>query len=352
MPLPPTPFPPKTDRNLRLAGPFVLFLMGITFFKLDMYLELERSRLPRQFAIALSCGYIGWEVTRLTGLSIQRRWAGLNRFRQRVIAMALSLVVLAHLLLALRIVAHCLFNGRAWVLPTLTSYSDTTGLLIFYTTVILVIYETAYLVSEWKKTALEKERLLQSEWQARYDLLKAQINPHFLFNCLNTLSSLIGEDPQRAEKFADEMSRMYRYLLQSNDQEQVTLGEELRFIRSYAHLLGVRYGEGLGMQVDVSEEYHDRLLPAMTLQLLVENAVKHNAIHRESPLHIRICVNEDAVLMVENNLQRKQVTVPSTGIGLRNIREKFRLMNAGEIVLKDDDGYFRVMVPLLKSVES
>lgn len=348
MPMPTSPFSSRTDRLLRLAGPFVLFLTGIMFFKLNMYLQMEKSRLPRQIVIALSCGYIGWELTRLTALYIQRRWPGLNRFKRRVFTMAIALVVLAHLLVGLRILAQIVFNGRLWGFPTLTSYSDTTGLLLFYTTVILVIYETAYLVSEWKKTSLEKERLLQSEWQARYDLLKAQINPHFLFNSLNTLSSLIGEDPQRAEQFADQMSRMYRYLLQNNDQERVTLGEELLFIHSYAHLLGVRYGEGLNMQVDVPEKYHDRLLPAMTLQLLVENAVKHNTIHRETPLHIRICVNEDAVLMVENNLQRKQLTVPSTGIGLRNIREKFRLMNAEEIVVRNEDGYFSVMVPLWK----
>lgn len=343
-----SPFSVATDTRLRVIGPFVLFLTGFSFFRLKMYMDLPGHLLMKQVSIALSAGYIGWELTRLSALWIQKRLPGLQRISGRVIYLLIALALLAHFGYALRLVAHNILDPRPWTMPTLLDYSGTTGVVLFYTTVILCIYEGAYLLQQWKQTASEKEKLIRSEWQAKYDLLKAQINPHFLFNSLNSLSALIAEDPEKAELFTDEMSRVYRYLLKSSEGELVTMAGELQFIKSYAHLLKVRHGDGFQLEVNVDTSYNDYLLPALTLQLLVENTVKHNRVEKSDPLQVVIRTTANHEIVVENNIRKKKIAVPSSGMGLSNINAKYKLLNYSGLSIKDENGVFSVSVPLIK----
>lgn len=346
-----SPFPRSADMRLRIAGPFVLFLTGIMFFRLKMYLDLSKQLLINQVLIALSIGYIGWELTRATALLIQRQLPGLQRMRHRLFVLIIALIVLSHFGYSLRVATHIIIDKKTWDWPSLLDYSDTMGVVIFYTTVILTIYEGGYLWMQWKQSAAEKERLIRSQWQAKYDLLKTQINPHFLFNSLNSLSSLIIENPQQAEKFADEMSNVYRYLLRNNDADLVTLAAELKFIRSYCNLLTTRYGEGFRLCIDVPSEAANYLLPSLTLQLLVENAVKHNIVSREQPLHVIIRVSGEDTLHIINNMQKKTITVSSNGIGLSNINNKFKLLNQKGISIEKTNDTFCVIVPLIPREE-
>lgn len=340
-----SPFPVSIDRRLRIFGPIVLFTTGMLFFKLKLYLELKQALLYKQVIVALFCGYIGWQITRYIVLYIQYRLPGLSRTSYRVAWMAVTLVLLSPFLVFLRVGIHMALGKAHW--PTLIDYSDTMGVLLFYTTIILGIYETAYLVQQWKQTAIEKEVLLQSEWQAKYDLLKAQINPHFLFNSLNSLSVLITEDPKKAEEFANQLSRMYRYVLKTSETGHSTLEEELKFIRTYANLLNVRYGDGLNLFIDVDDADLEYQLPSLTLQLLVENAVKHNSILKDAPLLVTIKTNGKRQVVVENNIQKKRTFVPSTGMGIKNINEKYRLLNSEGLTIDDDGSRFKVSVPLI-----
>lgn len=177
--------------------------------------------------------------------------------------------------------------------------------------------------------------------------LQSQINPHFLFNGLNTLSSLIDEDPHQAGEFVDELSKVYRYLLRSNEHELTTLSIELRFISSYFHLLKTRFGCSVSLDIDVDKTYQEALLPPLTLQLLVENAVKHNVVIAQKPLKIRIRTTPDNVLIVENSLQRKTLRVESNGVGLSNIAVKYQLLNQQQPVIQEHEGWFQVKLPLL-----
>lgn len=331
-----------------MVGPIVLFLTGLMFFRLKMYLDLKPHLLLNQVIIALSAGYLCWELTRYTAMVIQARLPGLKFLKRRVLWLVFSLIILSNFGYVIRRVTHNIFDNDPWIWPTLLDYSGTMGVVIFYATVTLGLYEGAYLWQQWKQTFAEKEKLIQSEWQAKYDLLKAQINPHFLFNSLNSLSSLISENPQQAERFTDEMSRVYRYLLRSSDQELVSLGDELEFIRSYGHLLKTRHGEGFRLYIDVDSSMQQLLLPSLTLQLLVENAVKHNIVVKEKPLSVRISSNGDKHLLVQNNIQKKSITVPSNGVGLANINAKFRLLNNEEILVKATRDEFTVNIPLIR----
>jgi LytS/YehU family sensor histidine kinase len=214
---------------------------------------------------------------------------------------------------------------------------------------VAAIYEGIYLYRQWYRTYYEAEKLKKENLQSQLDSLKAQLSPHFLFNSLSTLSSLVGEDPKRAEWFFEEIASVYRYLLQNNEQPLTTLENELRFIQAYFHLLQTRFGKGIELELKIEESYYSYLVPPLTLQLLVENAVKHNAITTHKPLIIRIFTDEVNNLYVLNTVRKKNILVPSDGTGLNNIREKFRLLKQPDLIVKQTDECFQVMLPLIKS---
>lgn len=241
-------------------------------------------------------------------------------------------------------------------------------------------YESIYSLTKWRENMLEKEQLKKVNLQSQYESLKNQVNPHFLFNTLNSLSSLIADEPERAEEFVNEMAKVYRYLLQTNrgsetnpnsqsavsrsdvsvssDGELTTLNTELSFIHSYFHLLKTRYGQGIQLDVAINEGDITRLLPPLSLQMLIENAVKHNVIHAGKPLTIEIKSTSNGHLLVRNNLQRKPTRrVLSNQIGLSNIQARYRLLAQRyttplEIRINESDGYFTVILPLLNTTRS
>ncbi|GAB4022705.1 sensor histidine kinase [Spirosoma koreense] len=194
---------------------------------------------------------------------------------------------------------------------------------------------------------LAMQRLEQEKNEVHIRALQAQVNPHFLFNSLNSLSALIDDDAQRAGVFLDELSSVYRYLLRANDQSLTTLADELAFIRSYSHLLQTRHGEALQVICQVTPSLMNRKLPPLTLQLLVENAVKHNVILASRPLTIAITTNEDEQLQVRNNVQRKSVRVASNGVGLANIWSKYQILSQPPPTLYEDNEQFIITLPLI-----
>lgn len=207
--------------------------------------------------------------------------------------------------------------------------------------------EGAAFYERWREVVDEAEQLKKENLQSQLEGLKGQVNPHFLFNSLNSLSSLISDDPAKAEKFLDEMSKVYRYLLRTNEDGLTTLQAEMDFIYSYFHLLKTRYGDGLNMTTNIDERFLIYQLPPLTLQMLVENAVKHNMILKDSPLQIMILTTNSGKLIVSNNLQRKDRMVASNKVGLTNIVKKYRLMKKEEIMVRDDGKDFAVIVPLI-----
>ena len=214
---------------------------------------------------------------------------------------------------------------------------------------VIVLYEGIRAFERWERQLRETEELKKVNLQSQFESLKSQINPHFLFNSLNTLSSLIEENPQQAEEFVEEMASVYRYLLRSNEDQLATLANELQFAQSYFHLLRTRYGANIHLKQVVDDRYHDYRLPPLTLQLLLENAVKHNVILPEQPLYIHIETGADARLRVRNNLQRKNTRVASNQVGLATIAAQFRLLGGGDMRVDDDDQFFIVTLPLLRA---
>lgn len=229
---------------------------------------------------------------------------------------------------------------------------------IFY----LLIYELVFYrqdsslyQEQLAQSEREKEQLRVANLQSQLDVLKQQVNPHFLFNSLNTLSSLISEDPKQAELFVDKLSGVYRYVLRANrgegpEQNLTTVEAELGFIDAYFHLLQTRYGTGINLTVAVDVDPRSCHLPPLTLQLLVENAVKHNIVSPKRPLHISITVDEQGRLVIQNTLQRK-VTRPgdglSNGVGLTNIVAKYQMLRLPQPSIEESPEQFTVRLPLL-----
>lgn len=218
---------------------------------------------------------------------------------------------------------------------------------LFLTVIATSLWQVEYIFNKWKTSLSEKELIEQQRLLHEYELLKKQINPHFLFNNLNILSSLIAEDPENAEYFLDELSQVYRYVLKNNEEELIDLQHELKFIHSYYALLNIRHGDAVQLTLSVNNHFLHYRLPALSLQLLVENAVKHNISTKKSPLHIEISTDENGWLTVCNNLQRKAGNIISNKIGLLNITENYRLLLNREPVIIDDGEHFKVMLPLL-----
>ncbi len=224
------------------------------------------------------------------------------------------------------------------------------------------LYETFHSLSQWQKQQLDRESLRRENLNGQLQGLKSQVNPHFLFNSFNSLSSLIADEPEKAEQFVDEMARVYRYLLQANgpaaaaggapgeSDDLTTLALELRFIESYYHLLKTRHGPALHLTINVAAQYRQHRLPPLTLQLLVENAVKHNVILPGRPLHIDIATTPQGRLRVRNNLQKKAARAggfESTRIGLANIQSRYQLLAQPAPLIEADASYFTVTLPLL-----
>lgn len=214
-----------------------------------------------------------------------------------------------------------------------------------------LVHERDLRQRERLEAELAVRRLEQEKTDVQLRALQAQVNPHFLFNSLNSLSSLIDENPQQASEFVDELSLVYRYLLRANDQSLTTLASELEFIRSYFRLLKTRYGSGLDLKVQVDARYGLQLLPPLTLQLLVENAVKHNVVQAKRPLNVEIRTNEAGQLIVRNNLQRKNTPVISNGVGLSSILTQYERLAQPGPVIADGNGEFSVTLSLILSVE-
>ena len=191
----------------------------------------------------------------------------------------------------------------------------------------------------------EKELLKQQSLQNELNALKNQINPHFLFNALNSLNSLVREN-EEATTFVNELAYMYRYILQSGQQDLVSLKDELKFLNSYIHLIKVRYRDRVSFDIAIPESQLTKAIPSLTLQLLAENAIKHNEISEAHPLEVKLYFKDD-LLVIENKIRPRTTLVQSTGHGLENINKRYMLLLNAPITITQENEIFIVKLPLI-----
>ncbi|MBH8556469.1 sensor histidine kinase [Hymenobacter negativus] len=219
------------------------------------------------------------------------------------------------------------------------------------TVAVLTLYETMYFFEQWKTSLDRAEALGRAQNQAQLEALQNQLDPHFLFNNLNTLSALIEPDNAPAQDFVEQLADVYRYVLLAQGRATVPLAEELAFVETYLALHKARFRDNLRVEMNIAPAVQSRHVAPLSVQLLVENALKHNVASREHPLHLRLVVAVDApdVLVVENTLRlRTAGFAPGTGTGLANVRRRYTLLGAAQTVEAGaTDGKFVVKLPLL-----
>jgi len=214
-------------------------------------------------------------------------------------------------------------------------------------TLIITMFMTgrAFLVN-WRQAAVDAEAAKRESIKAQYESLKNQVNPHFLFNSLNALTNLVYQDQDKAVKFIKELSDVYRYVLDTREKEVVPLDGELKFLKAYLYLQQIRFGEKLKIDLNLTDG--NSMVAPLALQMLVENAIKHNEISEEHPLTIRI-FQRGKYIVVENTLQRKSVlSQDSSGLGLENIRKRYEFLSNDKVDVKEDNGKFSVALPIIE----
>jgi len=287
-----------------------------------------------------------WRVQVLIGNYIKHRFPALKQTTKRVLINTILIVPFMALCVSL-----IYFSYKTFGILGYTGNSEDLKLCLLMGFCINLVFETLYesdfVMEKYKETVREKQQLEQQSVYTEFDSLKNQVNPHFLFNCFNTLSSLITEDKKKAEKFLDELSKVYRYLLRNNEAGLSTVENEIKFIQSYYQLLQTRHGEAVQINIEIDKRYEPYLLPSLTLQLLVENVVKHNVLSKNKPLVIDIFSAAGNKLVVNNNLQRRSLKVPSGKVGLENIRAKYKLLKQKGMQVIEDGKNFTVVLPLI-----
>ncbi len=277
---------------------------------------------------------------------VERRFPSLRQTRQRVIRKALvTLFIMTPSVYFIFLVYH-VFDIMDYEFQLKHLWQGALvglGVNVIFET----LHEADYIFKKYKESRSENETLQQLSVHQEFDALKSQVNPHFLFNCFNTLSSLISIDKQKAVQFLDELSKVYRYLLRNNEESLSTLQNELIFIDSYFSLLQTRHGDSIRLSKKIDKQYFSYLIPSLTLQLVVENAVKHNSISKNNPLTIDIFTAGENKLVVNNNLQRRATAAPTNGVGLENIKTKYKLLGQDGFQVMEGGKNFTVVLPLI-----
>ena len=204
-----------------------------------------------------------------------------------------------------------------------------------------------YLNRKSRRMLVENQMLRTANLVNQYESLKSQLNPHMLFNSLNTLRSLVRENQDKAQDYIQELSRVLRYTLQSNESQCVSLREEMEFVSAYIFLLKMRFENNLQFDIQISNAYEEYLLPPMAVQVLIENAVKHNEISNRKPLTIHITTDDNGNLSISNDIQPKWTATSGTGIGLANLAKRYRLLFKRDIQITEDRE-FTVCIPLIE----
>lgn len=230
------------------------------------------------------------------------------------------------------------------------SFEEDMRLSIFFTLMITFfitsIYEGYFFFMNWKESRILSEKLAKENIQSQYETLKSQINPHFLFNNLNTLSALIEENPKLAVDYVQKTADYYRSILNLKDKEVITLGEELDLINTFFNLQHNRYGDNLKLIVDIDSSFYSTYVAPLSLQMLLENAIKHNIISKDKPLTVKITASNGCII-VTNNLQRRDMEQASNGFGLKNITDRYSYLSSRKVEISENDSYFTVSIPIL-----
>lgn len=337
--------------NHRYRYLFIGLLALYTFLNTELcnvyhYFEIE-IEWYYAFLTILFITSFAWEGNRLLEPLVQKQIPPQkNKWRYlRIFFIAGNVVASLATVLVVYIIGNIL-HGYSW-----QQNLNPLKLNIIYVSLVNLFFHLVnaifFFFREYRRQWIEAEELRRSSTLAELEMVRSQINPHFLFNNLNVLSGMVIKDNPEANKFIEEFSKVYRYILSNQQKEVVELRSELEFIQPYIFLLKKRFNNGLKIDINVAEKFKDHYVVLAALQMLIENAIKHNVVSQNKPLHIDIHSNGNETLVVKNNLQPRTVNEPSSRIGLQNIRRRYEIVSGREVEIKKSGEAFEVLLPLL-----
>jgi hypothetical protein len=335
------------------TDPWKIFLISLVAGTVTSYFSCPLGRYSvYNFVVMASSSVLTWFSlwwgnTRLS-MYMDERYSWIHMPSKRLImGIAASLVFSVTDVLLIILLSKSIFkiDNR---LATFASggYLLDLAIALVLTTIISSIMTSRAFLIYWKQSIIEAEAFKQRSAVAQYEALRSQVNPHFLFNSLNTLTNLVFDDQQKAAKFIKQLSEVYRYVLDTRHRELVEVSEELRFVKSYLFLQQIRFGDNLVVELQL-EKAEGQVAP-MVIQMLLENAIKHNVVSSKKPLHIRLYTEEDYII-VENILQEKTGSgEPASGMGLENIRQRYSFLSARETSFEKNGSHFTARIPILQ----
>ncbi len=329
------------DRTARIIGiPLVAFVMHLVFSKT----QNPDAGFSTGFFIAFLHTFTYWEGLRQIWMRLQARMPHYSQTGQRIIYLTISVLIFGMLATAAIEFAGKLIFGWPCTFQMMAR-----GYLIGLVPTILVImaYESVCFFHSWKEKVQEAEALARTQLVSQLEALKSQLDPHFLFNSLNALASLI-DDNEPAQQYLSRLADVYRYVLLSKDKDTVSLKEEMEFVDSFLYLAKVRFRQGLEVKKSIPEELLSRKVAPLGIQLLVENALKHNAITQNQPLQIEIFADGDYI-RVKNEIRPRAHLEYSSRLGLKNILERYKILSNKPVEIMNDQIQFEVGLPLLSA---
>jgi len=297
-----------------------------------------------------------WEVTDAVFCWVSRHATGTKRLRIRNITQYIFICMLITVVTAPMIAYLDVYGLAGWLncpigdlnIAYYKSCVGSMGVGGFMTATNLIHHFIKY----EKQSEVFHEQLKQAEILSKYESLKNQINPHFLFNSFSVLTSLIYKDQDMAADFTTQLSKIYRYVLENKNKDLVSLKEEKRFVESFFFLLKIRHAEAISLNMTLDIELNRFQIPPLALQMLIENAIKHNSFTVKKPLEVDVFIDTEGFLVVQNNIQKRVSKPDSTQMGLSNIKERFALHTSEEVLIECENERFTVRMPLLAAQTS
>jgi len=322
------------------------------FFALLFVRHLIGLTIPFDFSLAINFGY-----TMLYGFSLYYANALVfiyldtiykeTRFsvQRLIVGFVSTFFITLVVIFLLRVFEEVIVEKQSFT-AYITSESASSFLVpvVVFLIVSLAIH-AFYFYKAFNENKVKEQKIIATTANAQFESLKNQIDPHFLFNSLNVLSSLIEENPENAQKFTTSLSKIYRYVLEQKDKELVAVSEELAFAKIYMQLLAMRFENSISYELPESSNENAKVVP-LSLQLLLENCIKHNIVSSSKPLHIKISM-EDNQLIIENNWQKKEVLSDGKGVGLQNIVNRYALLTERKVKIIQNENSFKVYLPIL-----
>jgi two-component system LytT family sensor kinase len=333
----------KEVRRLLISISIVLLIAGVAYLVRLASGQFTAEFNSILFYVSILLLFTSWEMLRVVHIQLNKWLPFENNVALRIIIQLVAGIVLAF------IIRYSVYKFGEPFLPfQLDSLflASTWALYALAVTGVNAVFFTRYFLGRWKDSLIRAERLEKEKAQVQFDNLKNQLNPHFLFNALTSLNSLIHEDPLLAQQFLQQMSKVYRYVLQNKDKNFVSLVTELNFIKNFVFLVETRFSGALKINFNIDESAKEKAIVPVTLQILIENALKHNIVDKQQPLTIDMFTTGD-YLVVSNPLQLRNSVETSNRQGLENLKSLYKFLTDQPVIIERDQQHFSVKVPLL-----